>query len=786
MFSREDYYKLFNSRREAKYQELRAELERHISSIPVSSDKGFRERMNRYSKAMGDYLMLLCQLEEGRTEEYLKTASLKDLQEDQNHFFGMILKENYVSDMASTTYMNTMVRDIGPVLAMFTAEFIRGAEDAICHRRFMLAKKIELYFELHKRLGKGQVRAENLAGLLREYMSQNAAMEEEMRILKNYSPSDETNTEIVASANLMEPYYLYELGTPVGSDERGWQRFFASMESDTIEKIADAVVEGFTGSLTKETNSRGYRRYNGFDRSYESSDDREERVYEPEMVRNLIAIDYPLGCEMIVRAIMEKLREKGYSSFVREITTTAISEAFKRDHQGDPIRSMDRAVMENHAALTESIAKDNKCLLKSYLGAIRIVMPEEKAYSDLQQEMHRARSQGGRVQRPAGRYSIGAAEEKRKMYREFLLEEETVLRSVGLMENTHILNVTFPAFEETENFPETFDNWMQISLMEHHAERSLKAFADAMDKGSFIYLQGGMEKNAEGEDIQNETDLLIAMRTLKDPSKETNVQTSSTAGNLPCGSVRTIPQKMESNGVLHLVHAVIDGTEFTDLKLTFEDGMLVDYTAGGFEEEEEAKKFVRDKLLHGGFDAALAEFAMGVHSQLFDAAYSEEMQGILPEAMREAFDVSIVLGENCMEREDYCRMNPISHKKVCVYEEEIQETEEVKEAAAVETNETAAETNEAEVKEETEESAASSESADEKEGGKKEGSGKEESHRRRYSFPLRRRISIPYGSIGSLKIINENGSFNDIYRGRTFVLIGTDPLNMLMYKGQKS
>ncbi|MCF0136491.1 MAG: hypothetical protein HUJ69_08740 [Lachnospiraceae bacterium] len=863
MFSREEYYKLFNSRSEERYRELRIQLENHVSELGNPTDKGFRDKMLRFSKKMGDYLVKLCQLEEGRTEDYLRAASLKDLMDDQNNLYGWILKGNYVKEVVSTTYMNTQVRDIGPALAMFAAEFVNGAEDAIYHRRFILADRIELYFEMHKRLTRGQIRAEALVGLLRDFHNTIDRKAMEIRILQNYSPLDETNTQILREANLREPYYLYEYGVPVGGAERGLQKFLTTYDEDHLQKTAEKIVEAFTGSIPQSgLNSRGYRHYNGFDRSFEGKDERND-VYEPDMVRNLVALDYPAGSEMLARQILLALDKKGMRGFVRHISTTAVSQAYLRDHQGDAIRCMDRGFLQRHPELTEKLAADNRCMLKSFAGAISLKLPEELSYTMLQEELKNARTLVGRVQRPTGRYSVGAAEEKRKNYREYLLEEETILRRAGGMESCALVNVTLPAFEEAptspETYPETYGEtlrkYLDLAVMEHHSERSLKALTDALDKGSFLYLQGGKAKNQQGEETVNETDLLIALPMVKDPSRETLVQTCHVGGDLPAGHVYTLPQKAETNGLLHLPRTVIDGVEYKDLRLNFEDGVLKSCSAAGFEDPEEEGKFLREKLLHGVSETELKELALGVYSGSWQASYGSEDMKTLPEAMRSSYGISLVLGESSMEREDFFRLNPQNRKLMALLPEpEAEDADEPtapsqggtekdpsgqKPAAAnvddkqqgdrQEASETAAEqsadraaahtalaqaaagqtlkvetaagvSQEAadkpaaagEQTAEGENAAATETAAAEKNGTEntapaeaaaaEQQAASHEQHRKRYSYPLRRRINLPYEMFGTVRIINENGTFSDIYRMGTFVLIGMDQLNMKAYK----
>ena len=253
MFDYSEYYKAFNGLQEARYQEIKAQLEKFAQDMTDSKDKSFRSRMMQYSKAQASYLLNLSKLESKWVPDYYQTASLAALTGIQQDLYGDLM-DGYSQSYANPEYMVAWVgKELGPVLALFAALFHGGATHAFYHRRFMLLPLFELYFQLHHLLLKKQVRADELISLYRSFIMDNLSMSMEMDFHQRMDVSDRYIEDILDREDLTEPYYLYTLGLPVPAKARIWQKFFKNLPEDRIERMAKAAGESFIqGALEKD------------------------------------------------------------------------------------------------------------------------------------------------------------------------------------------------------------------------------------------------------------------------------------------------------------------------------------------------------------------------------------------------------------------------------------------------------------------------------------------------------------------------------------------------------
>ena len=90
--------------------------------------------------------------------------------------------------------------------------------------------------------------------------------------------------------------------------------------------------------------------------------------------------------------------------------------------------------------------------------------------------------------------------------------------------------------------------------------------------------------------------------------------------NIPVGEVFTSPVLEGTNGILHVSKVYLDGLQYENLKLTFQDGKITDYTCTNFEDEAQNKKYIYDNVLKNHETLPLGEFAIGTNTTAYVAA----------------------------------------------------------------------------------------------------------------------------------------------------------------------
>jgi leucyl aminopeptidase (aminopeptidase T) len=156
-------------------------------------------------------------------------------------------------------------------------------------------------------------------------------------------------------------------------------------------------------------------------------------------------------------------------------------------------------------------------------------------------------------------------------------------------EETSFCMISFPAPEIGENYESIFADFFEINLLSSEEWEGIQGvIINALDKAEKVVVKGK---------APNETDITVNMQKLFDPSKQTNFVNCGADVNIPVGEVFTSPKLTGTEGLLHATEVFLGGLRYKDLKLWFKDGFISEYSAGGFETQEEGKNFVAENLL---------------------------------------------------------------------------------------------------------------------------------------------------------------------------------------------
>jgi hypothetical protein len=100
--------------------------------------------------------------------------------------------------------------------------------------------------------------------------------------------------------------------------------------------------------------------------------------------------------------------------------------------------------------------------------------------------------------------------------------------------------------------------------------------------------------------------------------------------NIPVGEVFTSPVLTGTHGVLHVSYVYLNGLRYENLKMTFEDGKVVDYSCSNFDSEEENHKYIYDNVLMHHDTLPLGEFAIGTNTTAYRMAKDFDIADKLP------------------------------------------------------------------------------------------------------------------------------------------------------------
>ena len=199
--------------------------------------------------------------------------------------------------------------------------------------------------------------------------------------------------------------------------------------------------------------------------------------------------------------------------------------------------------------------------------------------------------------------------------------------------------IAYPVKEIGENFEEIFRETVKINTLDNKLyEKIQQNIIEALDKGEYVRIKG------KGG---NQTDLRVHLHHLDNPEKQTNFENCVADVNIPVGEVFTSPVLRETEGVLFVSKVFLNGLEYQDLKIRFQDGKIVEYTCGNFQNEEENQNFIKENILYHHDTLPLGEFAIGTNTTAYVMAQKYQIGHLLPILIAEKMGPHFAVGDTC-------------------------------------------------------------------------------------------------------------------------------------------
>ena len=279
--------------------------------------------------------------------------------------------------------------------------------------------------------------------------------------------------------------------------------------------------------------------------------------------------------------------------------------------------------------------------------------------------------------------------------------------------------IAYPMPEIGDQYEEIFREIIKVNTLDKDLYREIQQkLIDALDQAKEVWVQG---KGA------NQTDIRVQMQERKNPDRETNFENCLADVNIPVGEVFTSPTLSRTNGILHVSEVYLNELKYKDLAITFEDGMIKDYTCKNFETEEENKKYIKENVLYNQETLPIGEFAIGTNTTAYVMAHRYDIVYKLPILIVEKMGPHFAVGDTCYSYCEETRVYNPDGKEIVAKDNEcsILRKEDIKKAY----------------------------------------------------FHCHTDITIPYEEIGSITAIGKDGSSTVIIQNGRFVLPGTEALN---------
>lgn len=163
----------------------------------------------------------------------------------------------------------------------------------------------------------------------------------------------------------------------------------------------------------------------------------------------------------------------------------------------------------------------------------------------------------------------------------------------------------------------------------------------------------------------------VQLHELEDHGTQTNFENCVADVNIPVGEVFTSPRLTGTEGVLHVTRVFLSGLEYRDLRLTFQDGFVTDYSCGNFSSEEENRRYIKDNVLFHHESLPLGEFAIGTNTTAYRIARKYGIEDKLPILIAEKTGPHFALGDTCYSHEEEVKSFNPDGKEIVAKENEV-------------------------------------------------------------------------------------------------------------------
>ena len=659
----------------------------------IAADCNVPAPFARFFKEEAQFITKVLELSEIIQEKKTQQWTLEEWKLNNESLYADILPEQYQTSFGNPEYAVQELGEVhGRILSFLYAE-IRGLIVFAFEQRWddiliICELFIEIYncFEEEELPGYRQIQ-QIIYWYVSDYSDQTLAY----RIREAVDPSLDFATKIIMESDLNDLRYLYQYGEYVNDSIIETAKFLNRLPQEEIDRIASVYTEGYRIGFILGNKDLSKKK--------------------------TVNIRYILGFERIIRKAIENFADMGlkpviYRSAVQSINKRehlrigyygAIpNKQFEYDHKGDAAIYLDRAFMERKLGVMRSAYEEYKELANTHAGPACVETFGEVPFVPVNKEA------AYRLSEKQQKLSVELANETAQITNKYIIGEE---RSFTI--------IAFPVPEIGEKFEEIFAETVKINTLDYQLyQRIQQTIINTLDKGKKVHILGTGE---------NQTDLTINLIDLKNPEKETIFENCVADVNIPVGEVFTSPKLAGTNGVLHVSEVYLDELRYENLKITFKDGMITEYTCSNFETEEENQKYVRENVLFHHDTLPMGEFAIGTNTTAYVMAEKYGIGAKLPILIAEKMGPHFAVGDTCYSwAEDTAVFNP-DGKEIIARDNEVSIL-------------------------------------------------RKEDLSKAY-FGCHTDITIPYKELGLLTVMNEDGTETPIIRDGRFVLPGTEELN---------
>lgn len=595
-----------------------------------------------YFTTVAKFLLLIEDTRQFLEQGKQATATRKELQQRNRALYEDILPENYENSFANPAYAVKMLGEEFGVLVSFLYTEMRSLIGFTYEGRLdELVIRMELFSEVYAAFVYEQQENHKLPtyAAIREilywFVSDYADVAAEERVREMVCPENNFAAAILRTADFTDLRYLYAYGEYVGENELKMAEFMNSLPEETIHTMADTYTEGYRIGFE----------VTGKDLSKKA----------------VVDVRYQLGFERMMRRALENFEKMGLQPVIYRAASSILynpsiykngfysvspNRQYEFDHKDDKALFLDKMYCSRKLEVMHTAFEKYKKEARGYAGPAVVETFGEKGFEPVNKPESLKMTDEQSALLVENRTQMG------QLQRQYIIEEE---RSFTI--------IAFPIPEVGDCFEELFRETIQINTLDYKKyQRIQQTIIDALDQADHCEIKG-----CNG----NHTNLKVNLWKLKNPAKETIFENCVADVNIPVGEVFTSPVLEGTNGVLHVTRVFLNGLEYKDLEITFENGKIQNYNCANFATEEENKAFIKENILFRHKTLPLGEFAIGTNTTAYVAAKKLGVESKMPILIAEKMGPHFAVGDTCYSHAEEVKVYNPDGKEIVARDNEV-------------------------------------------------------------------------------------------------------------------
>ena len=614
--------------------------ERHALSLErmkkIAAEDTVEEPFRAYFQQVAAFLLEIEEVRKSVVSGEWDTLKIEEMQKINRQLYQDILPEHYEESYANPSYaVRVLGKEHGQILSFLYTELRGGISCAYEERLDYLTILQELFIEIYNCFEEGVPESKSLKDIIYWYASDYCDVFLADRIEEQLYPELSFAAEMIRNADFSDLRYLYRFGEYVTENELQTARHLASLPEETLRKMADVYTEGYRIGFVNTGKNLSKK--------------------------EVVNIRYCLGFERVVRMAVGNFEKMGLKPVIYRAASSVITKKeqikigyygaiankqYEYDHRSDQALFLDKRYVERKLDVLKNVYEKNKEQAALFAGPAVMEIFGERPFSP-------------EVKEEAYSYS----ETQQELVRLYDSKSGQLVNQYIKGEERSFTIIAYPIPEIGDRYAEIFDDVIRINTLDAKLYECVQQkLIDALDQGEYVQVTGKSP---------NQTKLKIKLHDLQNPDKETIFENCVADVNIPVGEVFTSPVLCGTEGVLHVSKVYLNELQYRDLRLTFRDGKIVDYTCGNFEKEEENRKYIRDNVLHNHETLPLGEFAIGTNTTAYVVGKKYRIEDKMPILIAEKTGPHFAVGDTCYSwSEDIKVYNP-NGKEIIARDNEI-------------------------------------------------------------------------------------------------------------------